>query len=71
VTEIRIRICHDEIGKGVIAHERPDAGFLFFPSQSAAIHLHEALLLPPLQQTSFPLEIRGMCLLLQFYGFFD
>jgi hypothetical protein len=59
-----------EIGKGVIAHERPDARFLFFPSQSA-IHLHEALLFPPLQQTSFPLEIRGMCLLLEFYGFFN
>ena len=55
----------------VIAHERIDARFLFFPSKSAAIHFHEALLFPPFQQTSFPLEIRGMCLLLKFYGFFE
>jgi hypothetical protein len=59
------------MGKGVIAHERPEARFLLFPSQSAAIRLHEALLFPPLQHTSFPLEIRGMCPLLEFYSFFN
>jgi len=58
------------MGKGVIAHERPEARFLVFPSQSTAICLQEALLFPPLQQTSFPLEIRGMCPLLKFYSFF-
>jgi hypothetical protein len=54
----------------VNAHERPDARFLLFASQSAAFHRHEALLFPPLQQTSFPLEIRGMCLPLKFFSFF-
>jgi hypothetical protein len=43
---------------------------LLFASQHAALRRHEALFLPPLQQALFPLEIRGVRLLLEFHGFF-
>ena len=58
-----------EIGTAT-AHECPDACFLFFTGVRVALDHHEALLLPPLQQALFPLEIRSVRLLFEFYGFF-